>query len=389
MNKVLTYCLITVMAFVTGWISHTQYQLITNKPTLTTPDSVDLIKNKPAQFTIKKTSTKNNDANNFSQMLSEKRYENAIRIYSNIYNINEKAAKQLHKNLADHIQILTEQKAYIEAEELSRLYLDSFQTDIKIWNILSDVQIAQGYYIEALLNFYQARNSAMSPEEFDRITDAGRHVVTKIDKHLNEKGETFKLIALYNEFTAMDDNSVDFTYRLAELHQKVDQIDIAISLLETINTDPVFGEQAQKLLTDITHDTTPNTAIPIIRSGEHYIVQATINNNHTINLMIDTGASISALTQENFNSLKQLTDFTFVDKIFMNTASGQVKADMHQVATLSIEEFILSDINFVIMPYKSQKNVHGLLGMNVLSQFDFTIDQRQSLLLLKPRKESL
>ncbi len=392
MKNILAYCAVIAIAFGAGWISNEQYQQYIsqhslNEPVLEAETSSVKSENTAASVPMEKAPQKIDSANHFNQMLAAKNYAEAINLYNNIHNTNEKSASKLHKELVNHLQTLINNKHYRDAEELSRLYLDSFQSDISIWSLLSDAQIAQGYYVESLLNFYQARNSAMSQEEFDQITTAGRTVVKKIDDTLNQKGETFQLIALYNEFISMDGNSADFTYRLAELHQKVNQTDRAISLLESIETHPDFGEQAINLIAELTQETIPGAAIPIIRSGEHYIVQAYINDTQAINLMIDTGASISALSQSYYNDINHLTGFTFIRSLQINTASGEIKADMHQVETFSIEDYVLSDIKFVVLPFESKKDIHGLLGMNVLSQFDFTIDQQKSLLFLKPRKE--
>lgn len=401
MKQALNYCLIITVAFTIGWVSHTKYSTNLEQQSIKIIDTTLLTKNLPLTTNIKNNIPTVNTptvdiANIFNQMLEEKSYKKAISLYNNSAsnndndNDNKKDIHSLYTILTHHIQTLITEKAYNDAEELIRLYLYSFPRDLFIWRLLSDIQITQGYYIEALLNFYQARNNAMSLEEFDHITATSREVIKKIDTLLTEEGKTFELIDLYREFITIDENSADLTYRLAELHIKVNQVKIATSLLTTITTDLAVGEPAKKLLADITRDTTSNThtAIPLLRFGEHYVVEAYINNQQPINLMIDTGATFSTLTQTHFDNLQQLTYFIFIDTVLINTASGPVKATRYQVPVFSIEDYVLSNIDFVVMPYESGKNIDGLLGMNVLSKFDFTIDQQQALLYLKPRKDS-
>ena len=226
----------------------------------------------------------------------------------------------------------------------------------------------------------------MSTEEFDRITIASREVVNKIDILLSGRGETFQLISLYQEFISMDENSVDFTFRLAELHYKVSQVESALALLSEIENDSIYGKQVANFKEEIKLGAAAIEAIPLQKMNEHYIVQVTINDDQLLNLMIDTGASISALTQNYFDVVQQLTHFTFIEERSINTASGSVKAELQQVETFQIKDFVLTDISFVILPYETRNDIHGLLGMNVLSQFDFTIDQEQALLYLTPRK---
>ncbi|NQY64500.1 MAG: clan AA aspartic protease [Alteromonadaceae bacterium] len=122
--------------------------------------------------------------------------------------------------------------------------------------------------------------------------------------------------------------------------------------------------------------------IPLERQGEHYIVQGLINEDYTVSLMIDTGASISLLSQSAFDQISPHTEFEYVKDIRLNTAGGQVISSIYKVAKFELQGYKVKNILFAVSPYISEGN-DGLLGMNFLSSFDFHIDQNNNLLTLE------
>lgn len=123
--------------------------------------------------------------------------------------------------------------------------------------------------------------------------------------------------------------------------------------------------------------------ISLIRSGEHFIVEASISERHDVELLIDTGASTSVITQATFDALPGYINPEFVGNYTINTANGQVTAPVYRFASLAISDNYVDDIAIVVLPMTNFQ-ADGLLGMNFLRAFRFEIDQRNSRLILAP-----
>jgi clan AA aspartic protease (TIGR02281 family) len=121
-----------------------------------------------------------------------------------------------------------------------------------------------------------------------------------------------------------------------------------------------------------------NKVIPLEKYGQHYIINATINNT-AIKLMIDTGASVSVINQ----SLKNNFTHTSINKnIQVSTAAGIAKNHLVKVDNFSIDDIVINEYKLMISHIEISKNFDGLLGMNFLSKFKFFIDQENSVLVL-------
>jgi len=120
--------------------------------------------------------------------------------------------------------------------------------------------------------------------------------------------------------------------------------------------------------------------IQLQRHGEHYVASLKLNNRIEVKLLMDTGASLSAL------------DYRFVQstginnsgsRIRLSTASGQVEADLLDIHSVQFGEYRLSNLEFASIDLgRNQGLYHGLLGMDILGEFEFYLDQREAILYL-------
>jgi clan AA aspartic protease (TIGR02281 family) len=139
--------------------------------------------------------------------------------------------------------------------------------------------------------------------------------------------------------------------------------------------------KANALLTKIQAALRQPEGIQLTKQGEHFIVQASVNESFTVALMIDTGASISLLSEQAFTEVNQYTQVDYVKELTLSTAGGLVTASIYQAQSLSIQGYVVKDFLFAVSPLIGANN-DGLLGMNYLRAFEFTIDQRHNLLIL-------
>ena len=152
--------------------------------------------------------------------------------------------------------------------------------------------------------------------------------------------------------------------------------------------DSEYGNKVSALLDDIALLELRETAIPLISQSKHFLVDGRLNAERNIRLMIDTGASISVIDEDALETLRLSSDPQFVRDAVINTAGGLVEAPIYRFQSYQIGEFRVTNVEFVVMPRMQHTNGNvGLLGMNLLSRFDFKLDQTNSLLLLAAPKK--
>ena len=120
-------------------------------------------------------------------------------------------------------------------------------------------------------------------------------------------------------------------------------------------------------------------AIPLRQWGAHYLVTVMINDNE-VNLLIDTGASQTVLTQDAYNRMSQPLNPDEIRRQTFNTAGGKVEGAVLYPVEIKINDFVVNDTSIALLEFNVPYD--GLLGMNFLSQFEFEIDQQGHLLFL-------
>ena len=100
-------------------------------------------------------------------------------------------------------------------------------------------------------------------------------------------------------------------------------------------------------------------------------------------LLIDTGASVTAISEQYFDSLSSRYQGNYLGSFNIGTAGGNIMAKMYQFKELTINHVTVENLPVVILPMQSIENADGLLGMNFLREFDFKIDQRRSVMFIK------
>jgi clan AA aspartic protease (TIGR02281 family) len=122
--------------------------------------------------------------------------------------------------------------------------------------------------------------------------------------------------------------------------------------------------------------------IPLKQFGDQYVVAAKLSSN-PVALLIDTGASVTAISKQYFDSLSNRYKINYLGRFSIGTAGGSIMAPMYQFQALTINHVTVENLPVVILPMQSIANADGLLGMNFLREFDFKIDQRQSVMFIK------
>ncbi len=132
----------------------------------------------------------------------------------------------------------------------------------------------------------------------------------------------------------------------------------------------------------------PTIAIPLTKVGGSLVVQAQLNGTKDVQLILDTGATMTVLSYDVAIELGILSGSdNSVNTV--NTAGGQVQVNMARLEEIRVGSAKAKNVAVVIHDLPDGlPQVSGLLGMSFLSRFLITLDSDKGVLHLNPRRRS-
>lgn len=121
--------------------------------------------------------------------------------------------------------------------------------------------------------------------------------------------------------------------------------------------------------------------VPLSGGRKHLIVMGTLNGTVTGPMLVDTGASYCVLTRKTMRKLgiHRRSRRT----VPVATANGQVDAELVEIDAVQLRRTRLSRVDAVVMDAVEPPLI-GIIGLNFLTQFRFSVDLAQGTLRLEP-----
>ena len=126
------------------------------------------------------------------------------------------------------------------------------------------------------------------------------------------------------------------------------------------------------------------TRVALERIGDQYRLDVKALNQKAT-MILDTGASTTAISSRLFARLGRMRNLTFIGNFNIRTASGSIEAPLVQIPRFYFAGYEFNDVSAIVLPEDALPDADGLLGMNVLGQFDFAIMPQSSELILTER----
>lgn len=241
---------------------------------------------------------------------------------------------------------------------------------------------------EALLYFlYDVRLQLDAKDERALLQEIAK-MVGQMEKQLTAQQDVQRLVDIYRLLIALEAENPYYYLRLSYWLLQAGEIAQAKEALIGAKNDIRFAADLKELsgLIEKTEQGSLNHYIPLTQVGDHYLVTVTLNESFETQLMLDTGASKSVLKMDladQFLSWSQ-QDSTAVR---LTTANGEADGVIIQLEHLKLGDANLTDLEIVAMELRGFRH-DGLLGMNVLNRFEFSIDQANTQLVLRPKLSS-
>lgn len=287
-------------------------------------------------------------------------------------------------------QWLTSAEGWLEQQDteltslLVEAWLRAFPYDQAFRELQAELLVAQGQRLAAIEQYY----ALLSESGFGQQGRYANLIAVLVDeeiKSLEEQLAWQPMVRFLEKLLWHEPLHPPYILMLAKANIELENFNEAEILLRNIEYNEFYAERVKQLFEIIALKNLRSIAVPLVKKQSHYLVAGEINDRFAVNLLIDTGASISVLSENYFSRIKNNVNTRFVRMGSINTAGGLVKAPIYQFSAFAIEQYRLVDVQFVVMELDDRSGSDGLLGMNFLQAYDFQIDQQNTLLLLKPR----
>lgn len=244
-------------------------------------------------------------------------------------------------------------------------------------------------YVRAIELLMEADLIASATVEQDQVTRLLDEVVSLRVQQLNSRQQTAAIDALYERLSLAMPERAEFYILLAEHRIAMGNAEAALPVLAQIENHHQLGGLARQLIEQITNAQLPDDVlaqIPLEQSGNQFIVSVKVDEASTVDLLIDTGASMTTLSPELLSSLGY--DLSG-PRVNFSTASGVIQAPVVEVGSISLGPASVSQVAVGALAIsRPSRQVDGLLGMNVLRHFEFTLDQEQRMLNLNSSRHT-
>ena len=258
--------------------------------------------------------------------------------------------------------------------------------DVPSWQLLrADLMAADGDPLLAMELYYQLLNQISNRTLEGQIEDKAHKLANGQLSTLAQQQRWQGIIDFAEPLLAYESDYAPYLLALTRAYLELNDLDSARQWLTQANLDPAYQRQVTQLQQQLTQVQLSDTSIQLEPAGEHYLIAATLNDQHNVSLLIDTGASTSVLSLAKFDELQGWQEAEFVSEQEIFTAGGIVNAPIYRFSQFQIDDIQVSDLYFVILDLPDRRS-DGLLGMNFLKQFRFHIDQQNARLLLSPRQ---
>lgn len=126
------------------------------------------------------------------------------------------------------------------------------------------------------------------------------------------------------------------------------------------------------------------SAVPFQRSGTVVIVAAVFNDKLATNVVVDTGASMTMITNAAAKALG--IDLSKAEsRMQFHTANGTIEAPVITMDSIAVGDMKLNKIAVVVHDWSPNSDLHGLLGLNYLKHFKIDFDTDRSQLVLESK----
>ncbi len=240
---------------------------------------------------------------------------------------------------------------------------------------LARIKSALGYF-EAALSLMEKADLLIRTEReqilFSRFLG---NITNDYARDLMEANNFAAVDELYERITLAMPEEAGYYLKLGLLRIRLGNYDAALVPLSQIENHAQLGEEARELIaqTEVDERLGSLEVLPLLKNGAQFIVEALVDGQFPIKLLVDTGAAMTIIDESALQSMGY--DLSGRQQGLFSTANGVVEAPVVSINALSLGSASIGPIAVGGLPLSMHSEIGGLLGMNFLRHYDFRIDQ--------------
>ncbi len=322
---------------------------------------------------------------------------------SAIYSDASSDDAQLKQPVTNRAGLLAQANLWLKEKKLLTLgaflqdYLKQYPQDMDFLLLEAKLKVETTLLSDAIAHYYDLLRSPMTAAQQSEIERQIKQLSSNTIEQL-KRNYSWDILAMFVEpLLQLEPSNRLYILSLAMAYAELFQEALMENILASLDFDDPDAENIRKIILaqqvapaseeadDLdASDVTANLGrpIPLKQFGDQYVVEAKLSSN-PVALLIDTGASVTAISTQYFDTLSNRYKINYLGSFSIGTAGGRIMARMYQFRELTINHVTVQNLPVVILPMQGIENADGLLGMNFLREFDFKIDQRQSVMFIK------
>jgi clan AA aspartic protease (TIGR02281 family) len=381
LHRFIAYSLLLCLGFAFGFVTRDQ---LTLRQALPLP--LPLQASSPTPLVTKPVNAAH-QLQSFTALLEQQRLEEAIEEHQHLAQLDDALAGRARQQLLDQLQWHAARGQHRILRDLADTWLAAYPEDVAVWAQLVSSLQQTGEYSLAIasidsmrrLGYGEAGNSAY-------VTSLG-HLTAQAEEQLAGSGRMETLRDVYQELVNWGFDDPALRFRLGQLHIALGDKRAAQDAVAGLLLDPGWYARTRALLAPLSRSSAAYTAVALEERSGQYLANISLSHQQTVRLLLDTGASISALSEDAFESLANSALLSPRREQVLETAGGMVRARVYQLDSLPLGDQVVNNIEFAVLP-ELPAHMDGILGMNALGQIDFEIDQNASQLIVKGLRHS-
>lgn len=305
-------------------------------------------------------------------------------------NIDDPALSQ--QQYYEWLENLAKAKEFEKLEFELREYLRRYPQDTN-----AIILEAKAYYHNkplntALVHYHGLLSKPLSEEQLHDIEKLIAVNTTRIIQQFSADGAWDMLAAFLEPLVQVAPTNRQYLMALARAYGMQTQFSLMEDILATFPSDDIRSMRLRDNVTARINNTVVDEPLVsladqnkdvdeslqrrpdvLIRQQRGQFISRVRILNTSVRLLVDTGASTTALSDVKFSDIDP-DDVEFLGLFKVNTAGGSIEAPIYKVKSMDLGQQTLLNTSVLVLPSENLGQYDGLLGMNVLSQFDLRYD---------------
>ncbi len=281
------------------------------------------------------------------------------------------ATDQLRRSYLQEARRLAGQMRFDEALAIAQDALSRFSTDEGLLLLIGELKLHLRDWSGAIAALSQVQANQPNAQVHEMLERAYIELASERERAGDSRAQELQLLQGIQQLPG----SGRLYFELGRLHARFEVYESAVQYLHrAVELEPSLREAVEALLGKIDDALKRREAVivPIAPGANSIRAKALVDEQLVQEFLIDTGASYTMLPLE----VVQALGYVISDKsvVGLQTANGPILAHKIVIQSLNLGGYSVRNLEVVVVPRAQIGDGKGLLGLNFLNNFRYTVD---------------